>query len=351
MYRETLDIRKRATRKYYRHDGAFYPETMRHWGAYVESNYGWDRSDLPLGMTKNRYIRYYWQSGLELSLMMLDHYAFTQDEKLLKETILPIVTEVITFFDEHWGRDEQGKIFFEPAMALETYNTAVNPLPEIVGINKVCKELLPLPETTISKSQRKQYQRLITELPEIPTRVVNGEKVLSPAYTYSGKQNVENPELYAIFPYRRFGVGKEELKMARRTFEKRAIKQTGGWQQNAIKAAYLGLAEEAAKLTAQNFNAGTSSYRFPTMWGPNYDWTPDQCHGAVAMTALQRMLVQYEGDEIYLFPAWPKDWNVAFKLFAPKNTTIEATLKNGEITRLEVTPGERKKDLINRLKK
>ena len=351
MYRETLDIRKHATRSYYRHDGAFYPETMRHWGAYVESNYGWDRSKLPLGMTKNRFIRYYWQSGLELSLMMLDYFAFTQDEKLLQAMILPVVKEVITFFDQHWGRDEHGKIWFEPAMALETYNAAVNPLPEIVGISKVCTELLQLPETTISQAQRKQYKRLITELPEIPTRVVNGEKVLSPAYAYSGKQNVENPELYAIFPYRTFGVGKDKLELARKTFDMRAIKQTGGWQQNAIKAAYLSLAEEAAKLTAQNFNASTTYYRFPTMWGPNYDWTPDQCHGAVAMTALQRMLVQYEGDEIYLFPAWPKDWDVEFKLFAPKNTTIEATLKNGEITRFEVTPGERRKDIINRLKK
>ncbi len=35
------------------------------------------------------------------------------------------------------------------------------------------------------------------------------------------------------------------------------------------------------------------------------------------MIALQRMLVQYEGDEIYLFPAWPKNWDVEFKVYAP----------------------------------
>ena len=346
MYREVLPIRKWATKTYYKHKGAFFPETMYFWGTYTDSNYGRDRTKLPLGMTQNRYIRYYWQSGLEISLMMLDYYGFTKDEKALEETILPVVTEVITFFDQHWKRDENGKILFDPAMALETYNTAVNPLPEIVGINKVCSELLRLPESTIRKSQRKQSQRLITELPEIPMQKVDGEKLLAPAYEYSGKQNIENPELYAIFPYRRFGVGKKDLEMARKTFDNRAIKHTGGWQQNAIKAAYLGLAEEAAKLTSQNFNASTTYYRFPTMWGPNYDWTPDQCHGSVAMTALQRMLLQYEGDEIYLFPAWPKHWDVEFKLYAPKNTIIEATLKNGEITRLKVTPGERENDII-----
>lgn len=349
MYRKALQIRKLATKTYYNHKGAFFPETMEFWGTYTDANYGRDRSELSVGMTLNRYIRYYWQGGLEVSLMMLDYYSFTQDEKLLKETLLPVVTEVITFFDQHWERDENGKILFDPAMALETYNTAVNPLPEIVGINKVCTELLKLPESVINKSQRIQYKRLITELPGIPTRIVDGEKLLAPAYEYSGKQNVENPELYAIFPYRRFGLGKDELDLARRTFDKRAIKGTGGWQQNAIKAAYLGLTEEAAKLMSQNFNTSNKQFRFPAMWGPNYDWIPDQDHGSVALIALQRMLVQYDGDEIYLFPAWPKDWDVEFKLWAPKNTTIEAKLKNGEIIRLKITPEEREKDIINNL--
>ena len=345
MYKDALEIRRLATQKYYQHEGAFYPETMRHWGTYAESNYGWDRTDLPLGMTKNLYIRYYWQGGLELSLMMLDYYAFTKDDQTLKEAILPVVTEIITFFDQHWERDDQGKIWLEPAMALETYNSAVNPLPEIVGINKVCSELLRLPESLLTPAQRQQYSRLINELPEIPTREVDGKTLLAPADSYSGKQNVENPELYAIFPYRRFGIGKDHLELAKRTFDQRAIKHTGGWQQNAIKAAYLGLSNEAAELTAQNFNTSNNHYRFPVMWGPNYDWIPDQDHGSVAMIALQRMLLQYDGDDLFLFPAWPKTWDVDFKLNAPYNTQVKATFKTGEISHISVTPQKKKEDL------
>lgn len=346
MYREALPIRKLATKTYYSHGGAFFPETMYFWGTYVDDNYGRDRSELPLGMTLNRYIRYYWQSGLEISLMMLDYYAFTKDQEFLKEILMPVVTEVINFFDQHWGRDENGKIRFDPAMALETYNTAVNPLPEIVGINKVCSELLKLPASLVGDSLQKQWKRVIGELPDVPVRQVDGMEVLAPAYEYSGKQNIENPELYAIFPYRVYGVGKEKLEMARYTFGNRAIKLTGGWQQNAIKAAYLGLADEAAGLTAENFNTSTNGYRFPTMWGPNYDWTPDQCHGTVAMTALQRMLLQYDGDEIYLFPAWPKAWDVEFKLSAPNNTIIEGSIQNGTIESLKVNPESRMEDVV-----
>ncbi|MCF6356943.1 MAG: DUF5703 domain-containing protein, partial [Draconibacterium sp.] len=317
MYRDALPIRKLATKTYYKHKGAFFPETMNFWGTYTDTNYGRDRSELPPGMTQNLYIRYYWQSGLEVSLMMLDYYAFTQDEAFLKETLLPVVTEVIHFFDQHWGRDKNGKILFDPAMALETYRKAINPLPEIVGINKVCSELLKLPKSEISNKQQKQWKRLIGELPEIPTQIVDGKKMLAPAHQFSEKQNIENPELYAIFPYRAFGVEKEGLEMARRTFANRAYKETGGWQQNAIKAAYLGLTDEAAKLTSTNFNTWNRAYRFPTNWGPNFDWTPDQDHGSVALIALQRMLLQYDNDKIYLLEAWPISWDVEFKLIAP----------------------------------
>ncbi|MCD6347988.1 MAG: hypothetical protein J7L96_11265, partial [Bacteroidales bacterium] len=39
-------------------------------------------------------------------------------------------------------------------------------------------------------------------------------------------------------------------------------------------------------------------------------------------------------------------WDVDFKLNAPKNTTLEASLKNGKITQLKVTSLEREKDVI-----
>ncbi len=183
-------------------------------------------------------------------------------------------------------------------------------------------------------------------MPPVPTRAVNGAKLLACAESYDGKQNIENPELYAIFPYRRYRLGEPDLALARRTFAQRAVKQTGGWQQNAIKAAYLGLAEEAAKMAGQNFSTWSSQHRFPAMWGPNYDWIPDQDHGSVAMIALQRMLLQYDGAEIRLIPAWPEKWNVDFNLHAPYKTTIECSVRNGEIAEMKVIPDNRRKSII-----
>jgi hypothetical protein len=64
------------------------------------------------------------------------------------------------------------------------------------------------------------------------------------------------------------------------------------------------------------------------------------------MIGLQEMLMQADGKSIYLLPAWPKDWDVHFKLHAPHQTIVEATVKGGKITEMKVTPEARKRDVI-----
>jgi alpha-L-fucosidase 2 len=338
MYLGNLEIRKLATKKYYKHDGAYFPETMNFWGTFASENYGCDRKGLADGYTSNNYIRYYWQSGLELSLMMLDYYSFTQSESFAKDTLVPLVSEVLTFYDKHWNRGNNGKILFSPAMSLETFHKAVNPLPEIVGIRAVAEKMLALSGNLLNETQRRQYIHLINDLPEIPLRVVNNDTVIAPAAEFSDKQNVENPELYAVFPYRTFGIGKPDLDLAKRTFAIRIHKDNFGWQQNSIQAAYLGLADEARRMVTESFSTWDKNFRFPAFWGPNYDWTPDQDHGSVAVNALQRMLIQYENDKAYLFPAWPAVWDVNFKVNAPGNTTVEGKYKNGKVISMKISP-------------
>ena len=64
------------------------------------------------------------------------------------------------------------------------------------------------------------------------------------------------------------------------------------------------------------------------------------------MIGLQEMLMQTVGDQIILFPAWPVEWNVDFKLHAPNSTTVECSYKNGAVVRLKVSPESRSKDIV-----
>ena len=57
------------------------------------------------------------------------------------------------------------------------------------------------------------------------------------------------------------------------------------------------------------------------------------------------MLLQEVDDTLYLFPAWPKEWDVRFKLHASRGTIVEAELKGGKVVSLSVTPKEREKNV------
>lgn len=117
------------------------------------------------------------------------------------------------------------------------------------------------------------------------------------------------------------------------------------WSQQAIQSALLGLAGEAKKDIVEKFSATDPGSRFPAFWCASADWIPDHDNGGGAMTALQRVLLQTDGDRLLLFPAWPREWDVSFKLYAPRRTTVECVYQAGVVQALNVTPASRRKDV------
>ena len=349
MYREAMPVLKERTKTYFNHDGIYCSETMHPWGLNRQSDFGKNNKEF---IPANAFMRWNWDSGLELSQMMLDRYAHAPSEEFAKTTLVPIADEVVTFYEQHYPKPEAGKARFAPSMSLETHHTAEDPLPVIVGLRTVLGRLLELPESLTTPEQRKNWSRFLAELPEAPMAEENGKRWLLPARTYSERRNSENPELYAVFPYRAYGLGKPDLETALETWNRRIVKNTGGWRQDPIQAALLGLTDDAKKDVITNVANSTSHLvlpkpsRFPAFWGPNMNALPDQDHGSVTLIALQRMLMQCDGDTIRLAPAWPKDWNANFKLHAPKNTTVEGRVENGKVSDLKVTPESRRKDVI-----
>ena len=72
--------------------------------------------------------------------------------------------------------------------------------------------------------------------------------------------------------------------------------------------------------------------------------------------SLQRMLylpddgLDGDGQRIFLFPAWPRQWDVSFKFLAQNQTSVQGELVGGKLQSLIVTPESRRKDVINLLK-
>ena len=349
MYRDMLPLAEHRTQAWYGHGGAFFPETLYFWGTHLPSNYGWDRTGRQPRDIENQYIRYYWTSGLELVALMLETHAHTGDTALLADELLPIARAVLQFCALHYANDAGGKLRFAPAQALETWWQAENPMPEITALHYLLPRLLALPASHLMPADVEAWHALVARLPALPIGTVDGRKLLLAAETHEAvPNNSENPELYAVFPFKLYGLGRPDLEVAQWTFARRMFPDTGGWRQDAVQAALLGLTEPAAFYVSKNYNDRANfPATFKGFWGPNYDWVPDFDHGSVSQLALQTMLVQTVGEKILLFPAWPADrWNVTFKLHVPGQTTVEGELKDGALVHLTVTPESRKKDVV-----
>jgi uncharacterized protein DUF5703/concanavalin A-like lectin/glucanase superfamily protein len=347
MYHRMLPLCEYRTRKSFGHGGAYYPECIYFWGAMFTKVWG----EIPFAQREEKvqespWHRYEWVSGLEMAAMMYEYYIYSQDEDFLQKTLLPFAEAVVRFFDEHYPVDANGKMVHEPAMALETWWDCTNAMPEVAGLHTLTRKMKQLPQERLTREQQELWERMTQKLPAIPTREVEGQKLLAPAQRFENKRNIENPELYAVYPFKLYGIGKPDIELAQRALANRWDRGHSGWRQDDIFMALLGQTEPARSGLVQRCRRWDTSQRFPAFWGPNYDWTPDQDHGGVLMKTLQVMLLQCDDQEIRLLPAWPKAWDVDFKLRAPYQTTIQGSVRRGEIIKLEVLPKARKGDII-----
>jgi alpha-L-fucosidase 2 len=288
-----------------------------------------------------------WVSGLELVSLLLDRHEYTGDGVFLRDTALPAAREVLGFFDQHYRTGEDGKLHMHPAQALETWWDCVNPMPELAGLHAATARLLALPEALTTGDERAFWKQLQAKLPALPTtRTPDGKTMLAPAREFTMKRNSENPELYAVFPFRQIAVGRPNLEWGIEALNHRTDKGAFGWRQDDLFMAYLGLADQARDYTVRRARLKNAASRFPVFWGPNYDWVPDQDHGSVLLATVQALLLQTDGRRIYLLPAWPRDWNCDFKLHAPYQTVIEGKVVEGKLVDVKVTPPSRAQDVV-----
>jgi hypothetical protein len=363
MMRSQFDFYKRAlgnaelrSQVYWGIQGASFTEQMEDFGLPVAYEYGWKhKPPAPPGVEDNTFIEYLWETVLEFCQMILDLRKYTGAD--IRE-YLPLIESSLTFFNEYYQMQakqrtgqplsEDGKLVLFPGSALETYKgNVLNSTCTIAALRVVLQNVIALPDDLVPGARRDQWQTMMDRIPDIGFRDRHGYRTLAPAWKWDRRQNRELPQLYPVYPWGIYGLGRPDLDVAIDTWKYGLdVEETGyvSWEQSAIFCARLGLIDEAAAYTIKKMQ--DSGCRYPTFWGPGHDWVPDHNWGGSGMIGMQEMVMQVDERKIHLLPAWPKDWDVSFKLHAPYNTTVEAVYKNGKIESLKITPENRAQDVI-----
>lgn len=359
--RRFWDLNRARAKVFYHAEGQHNTEMTMSFGLQSKDIYGVDRRDLAIGYSQNRSGGAVDISpGLELIMLMLDYVDYMKDNAFLLDEAVPYTLDLLRYIATRFPNRRDGKMVIGPLQSIETYFNTINPLPVVAGMHAVIGRLL---RYTLPEDVRSALTGYRDMLPEIKLEQHGGTTVIAPAEAYDGERhNVEPPAFYAIFPFKLYSFHQPEYPLAVDTFNT-AMRENdlfqpfalgknpgapsySGWQYSGTTAALLGLTDTAAEILRNNCALNNPGNRFPAMWGPIYDAVPDTDHGANILTQLQYMVMQVDGETIYLLPAFPKTWDVEFKLHADKDTVVEAVYRGGKLERCTVTPPERAKDVV-----
>ncbi len=349
FYLRILGNAELRSRVYWHHGGAAFIEQLENFGLPQHDEYGLKRpADFDPGLEHNAWLEYTWDTVLEFCQMALDaeHYGGMDIS-----AYIPWICSSLDFFDAHYRMlalrrgarplDGNGRLVIYPGSGAETFKMAYNPTSTAAGLRTVTAALVAhLRAHGADTAVVSRYQTMLRTWPDLSYREVDGHRVLSPAVTWERVNNTELPMMYPVFPWRMYGVGRDSLDVALNTWRYdpyvQRFKGIVSWEQAGIWAACLGLTEEAVEWNSKKLADGP--YRFPAFWGPGHDWVPDHNWGGSGMIGLQEMLMQEVGDSLVLFPAWPRQWDVHFRLRRANGRAIEVKLQGGKV---KVMAGEK----------
>ena len=335
--------------------------------------YGCDTPPASPDKVTGLYQKYHIMGTLALCSLGLDDFDYHQKTARLVDYVLPICLNATTYYALHYKKVE-GKLDMFPAQGEETWqcpdphvrsNCTTNPASDIAGLWGVTTRLLkPGLVELLGEEQAASLRDLLTHIPPLPLgprpyhpNPTTARVYLPASQTPSeGNINSENIELHGVFPFRLTHVGDGaplmNMSIARTTFAHRPFPcgANAFWCEDGNVAALLGLADEAGAdvlaATSKALSATQPGWTFPIWHSGGGDTTPTMMPQSIMRQTLHSMLLQHNHKgEILLFPAWPKGWDVSFKLHAPLGTVVSARCVNGSVVGLMVTPASRRADV------
>jgi alpha-L-fucosidase 2 len=246
FYQRLLPVQEKRVQRYYNHSGGYFEETTTLYGLMVDGVFGY-LCDGTVALHGNPTIRLHFDGSLELCLLMVDFYRHTKDEAFVNATLLPICTSVLEFFRLHYtARDSDNRTIFFPSQSLETWQCldltdpakcVTNSVVFISGVKATLQAVLSIPFHLTPSALRSIWSEQLIALPPLPLGNCPADPTLTclmPGSRFMNETgNSENVELYAVWPYRLFGLGIKgsDMNVALANYHTRPFPCNIGWCQ------------------------------------------------------------------------------------------------------------------------
>lgn len=357
MYVQARDYVRAQTKNVHGWSFPAYPETMSFWG--------WSPDTDLQEKTSAPGIHHNYSSNLEVCLLMEWYARWSGDSDFRRETLYPFLKNAVGLFQDLAEMGNDGFYHFAPCNALEVWVDAIDPAQDLAGLRVLVPLLIQMGRDYGADSRElDRWEAFRGALPPLPvgrwvleSRSAEGihtfddllrvEPDADGTYLPAGglvgtnrrRGNMENAELYAVFPWGLIPKpgDSEDARRVERTWQHRTWKRrNNGWSQDVPQLARMGRGDWAAEASLEH---AAHNQRFPN-GGFICPGSP-RFHGlltphlyldsaGVHLAGLAEMCLQSFDGVIRIAPALPRDWNVGFVLHTLDGFLVEADVVGGK---------------------
>lgn len=356
FYKRARPLYLQWCRDLYGHPGLIIPYNHNLWGGPLYYKYKPEtqkKNNRPrfgdkeiCSFTMNKWARYSFEHGVALMQMVKQVADARGDKRLEQELVIPMMRGMCDFFLNHYSKDNEGKLVFDPATSGETWYGVRNPTSWILLFRSFLPDVIALANEYSDNHLATNASELLASLPDVPRGDWRSEQdVLLPAKVFDrgAPINVENPELYGIWPYGNYAIGQPDYELARRSYHHRTWKNQGhGWDLDVIWAARLGLTDEVLRAYNESYFTATLrcpggfSYEGSPTWPeePTLPLYPSMQGMGASVCHLYEMVCQDRRDGILVLPAWPRDKPLRMAMYSAVAGRVEIDYVPGKPVRV-----------------
>lgn len=322
------------------------------------------------------HVTHIFSATAEIAYLSWLRYEYTQDKDWLRDTAYPLMRGAVEFYRNfpHLRKMDDGKYHIYHTNNNEGIWDAHNSFMDIAAIRGMTPVLIKASEILdVDEDMRPVWQEFVDNISPLPSSddirdyPAGKPDYFTGAFPPAGRGDTDNPSFMIYYDhYTAATEDKDILKKGNNSFD---LLYSEGVDQNTsvhvldkkpIAAALLGRSEAVKYLIPNQIRSNQTPEKDFCDWegsgresvlanrmslreGPGSLGAQRLGNAATAVnTALIQSVPSAPGKDpvIYLFPAWPEEWNARFELLARGSFMVSASVKEGKVGEVDIVSQE-----------